>query len=567
MYSLPTVASESNVTNPKEQYDAFRYTKDVTEYPYTTQYNSKEANAITPSEGPLTNHTLWTKQMQRVTGSVVAEGKIWLSYDTPVSTIKCLDAYTGETIWEKFSTSGVVSTSGPYLELSNNRVSTGFLYVVFDGAFQCYQALDGVLYWEVPVSEFQSFIGEDTAMGGEFAFVGPTSDEYIFTGDYFGGDPGDIMGAHVWAITKGRSGGTIEWATYVRDETDYWSGGPAAIADGVLYVGEYITNAHLNAIDAVTGDLLWSTFIGGYSTYATAVVDGVVFTNTSPGFDVPGGSILALDAQGGDILWRYDTIGIPMSNPIIYQNSIYQAVYLDDKLYALDKDNGELLWSMDSAGGGRGMTLANGKLYGTAYGDAEDGFFYCLDPETKDLVWKYQLMNTGVYSRGFAVADGIAYGGDLAGTFYAFGKGPTTTEMSLTDTNIASGTDVAVYGKVYDESPAHLGEPVVNSPVKLMAQKIGESTWSDIGTATTDAAGRFNIQWTPASEGTFKVLAKFDGSNSYGWSSAEDTIQVQTSTAIPTSLSAPMTDIYLAGSTIAIIAAIAVVGFLILRKK
>ena len=44
-------------------------------------------------------------------------------------------------------------------------------------------------------------------------------------------------------------------------------------------------------------------------------------------------------------------------------------------------------------------------------------------------------------------------------------------------------------------------------------------------------------------------------------------MQVRTPTSIPTSISAPMTDIYLAGSTIAIIAAIAVVGFLILRKK
>jgi hypothetical protein len=76
MICLPTAAAESNVANAKQQYEAFRYTNGVTQNAYTSQYNSKDATGITASNGPQTNHTLWTKQLQRVTGSVVAQGRI-----------------------------------------------------------------------------------------------------------------------------------------------------------------------------------------------------------------------------------------------------------------------------------------------------------------------------------------------------------------------------------------------------------------------------------------------------------------------------------------------------------
>ena len=177
------------------------------------------------------------------------------------------------------------------------------------------------------------------------------------------------------------------------------------------------------------------------------------------------------------------------------------------------------------------------------------------------------ILKNCVKKRGFAVADEIAYAGDLAGTFYAFGMGPTTTDLSVTGTNLVIGETIAVDGKVFDESPSSPGAPIVNVPVNILEQKMGDSTWTTLEPATTYSMGRFVTQWTPTAEGTYKLKANFVGTDDYGWSSAEVTMQVRTPTSIPISISAPMTDIYLAGSTIAIIAAIAVVGFLILRKK
>jgi outer membrane protein assembly factor BamB len=207
-------------------------------------------------------------------------------------------------------------------------------------------------------------------------------------------------------------------------------------------------------------------------------------------------------------------------------------------------------------------------------GTYDNGFFYALDPNTNTVLWKYYLSNeqfktnNGAYSRGFAVADGIAYGGDLTGTLYAFGKGPTTTETSVTDSNINQGTAVAIYGKVYDESPASPGAPVVNSQVKLQAQKTGETSWSDIGTATTDATGRFVGQWTPPSEGTYRVMAKFDGNSDYGWSSSSTVVQVNAAQApVQTNATSTMELALVAGIVVVAILVVAVLALQLRKPK
>ena len=107
------------------------------------------------------------------------------------------------------------------------------------------------------------------------------------------------------------------------------------------------------------------------------------------------------------------------------------------------------------------------------------------------------ILKNCVKKRGFAVADEIAYAGDLAGTFYAFGMGPTTTDLSVTGTNLVIGETIAVDGKVFDESPSSPGAPIVNVPVNILEQKMGDSTWTTLEPATTYSMGRFVTQWTP----------------------------------------------------------------------
>ena len=88
--------------------------------------------------------------------------------------------------------------------------------------------------------------------------------------------------------------------------------------------------------------------------------------------------------------------------------------------------------------------------------------------------------------------------------------------------------------------------------------------YRNIGSATTDLSGKFSYAWKPDITGKYTIIASFAGSNSYGSSFAESAFQVdQAPQATPTSeplTEKPMTDTYVLGTGIAIIAAIAIVG-------
>ena len=92
----------------------------------------------------------------------------------------------------------------------------------------------------------------------------------------------------------------------------------------------------------------------------------------------------------------------------------------------------------------------------------------------------------------------------------------------------------------------------------------------EIGRTISDIDGSYGLIWEPEVPGKYKVIASFEGSESY-WGSNADTYlgvnEAQQPIPDPTPTPPPMTDTYLAGSTIAILAGIAIAVFLLLRKK
>jgi hypothetical protein len=87
----------------------------------------------------------------------------------------------------------------------------------------------------------------------------------------------------------------------------------------------------------------------------------------------------------------------------------------------------------------------------------------------------------------------------------------------------------------------------------------------DIGTITSDSSGLYKTLWTPDIEGAYTIYATFDGSNSYWGSYATTALGVaQTDNTEQTTTNYTWPII---GSAIAIIIAVILSTFLILRKK
>ncbi|MBL8552499.1 MAG: PQQ-binding-like beta-propeller repeat protein [Hyphomonadaceae bacterium] len=115
----------------------------------------------------------------------------------------------------------------------------------------------------------------------------------------------------------------------------------------------------------------------------------------------PGGSIQALDATNGDLLWRYDRT-YPASvvrlearpkNLGIYEDMIYFAAP-DGFLVALDARTGEVRWEVKVDEGGQragGMLVADGKIITNRTCDVNvraGCFIAANDARTGRLVWK-----------------------------------------------------------------------------------------------------------------------------------------------------------------------------------
>ena len=97
--------------------------------------------------------------------------------------------------------------------------------------------------------------------------------------------------------------------------------------------------------------------------------------------------------------------------------------------------------------------------------------------------------------------------------------------------------------------------------------------YRNIGKTTSDANGFYSFDWIPDIAGKYTVIATFQGSESYWPSHAETAFVVNEAAPTPTSqpdVALPPTEMYFAISTAVLVAAIAVVGVLILmavRKR
>ena len=186
---------------------------------------------------------------------------------------------------------------------------------------------------------------------------------------------------------------------------------------------------------------------------------------------------------------------------------------------------------------------------------------------------------------------------------YAFGKGPTRLTVSAPGSSISAGGSLVISGTITDISAGTLqqtqsanfpnGVPCVSDasmkqwmefvymqqpcptnvtgvPITLSVMD-ANGNYRSIGTAVSDGSGFFSYQWTPDIEGKYTVVATFAGTESYYSSAAEAGFAVDAAASTPaptsaTTVQSPV-EMYIIGTGIAVIIAVAIVGLLILRKK
>ena len=297
----------------------------------------------------------------------------------------------------------------------------------------------------------------------------------------------------------------------------------------------------------------WAMFTSG-----TLMVEGKLLSGDF------GGHLRAWDLTDGSLLWDY---------------------YMGDSPYL---ENAYATWPA------YGFTVADGKIFVSNDEHSPDSVQWrgakltVLDLETGELLW-----SVGGRHKQSIISDGILTGMNIYDMqIYTFGKGPSKTTVSIPGTAVEIGQSITITGTVTDQTPASKDTPAISDedmgawmeylhmqypiPADVKGVEVSLDTidpngnYIQIGETTSDMSGSFGFSWAPEIPGLYKVTATFAGSESYGSSYASTyltTIDSPQSTPDPTPTPAPMTDTYVVGTGIAVIAAIAVAAFLLLRKK
>lgn len=296
-------------------------------------------------------------------------------------------------------------------------------------------------------------------------------------------------------------------------------------------------------------------------------------------------------------------------------------------IYCYDLTNGNLLWTYGN--GGEGNSTSSGVTYPGPYPTSiyavGNGVVYTITTQhqvetpiykgalTRGInatdgteIWTLSAYTSTGFTSACAIADGFAtFFNGYDNQIYVAGRGPSATTVSAPDTAVSFGTPIVIKGSVMDvaagtkqtQQTANFPNGVPCSSDSIMKDWMGyvyqqkplptnfvgveveidvidsNNNYRTIGSATTDAKGMFSYTWTPDIPGDFKVIVTFAGTNGYWPSSSETVFNVMSTpepTVAPTAAPASLADQYLLPATGGIIAAIAVVGailVLMLRKK
>jgi outer membrane protein assembly factor BamB len=317
------------------------------------------------------------------------------------------------------------------------------------------------------------------------------------------------------------------------------------------------------AYNLVTGNLLYK------KTFDFINMGRIYGPDTYLAFDAVTSKYHCYEVKTGNERWVSEVVGeYPWGvnnypRTVVY-NKLFVGAY-DGYLYAINMDTGKIEWKFSS--GTTTETVFGAWAFYTG-GPAADGKYYmatsehtptqprtrgnklyCIDANTGAGVWNI----SGAISAQ-AIAEGYLVGvSENDGVQYCFGKGQTATAVDVSGKVVAKGSSVLIEGTVTDQSPAQEGTPAISDKdmgswmdylhmqkpmpstatgvtVHLEAE-LSNGTIIDITHVASDILGHFEFAWTPPTQDTYKIIATFEGSESYYGSSDECGLSVGSAAA------------------------------------
>lgn len=340
----------------------------------------------------------------------------------------------------------------------------------------------------------------------------------------------------MWCISiePGKEGQLLwqkSWQPPVGELSISWS--TASSEEGVFTIWAKETR-QLFGFSTNTGEKIWGPtqsqhYLGIFDTYEVIAYGKLLSARMA-------GIVYCYDIQTGNLDWTYEVV--------------------DEYTEILWADN----WPI------RPMFVSDGKIY---LGHSEHSPidpkprgapYLCLDIETGDEVWRidgaFRVTDWG--GRSIIGDSVIATMDTYDQRIYAIGKGPTSVSVEAPLIAVPKGSAVTIRGMVTDISPGtedvalklrfpqgipavadqdmsdwmlyvykQFERPTNGNGVQVKLEAIDpDGNYEYVGTTTSDMNGLYHFAWKPEIEGSYTIIATFEGSKAYYGSYAETALTV-----------------------------------------
>jgi outer membrane protein assembly factor BamB len=321
-----------------------------------------------------------------------ASGKISDVPETIQERVMCLDADSGELIWEhKFNVwhTDIVTVRLGWTNLAGDP-ATGNVYAHgTQGMFFCFDR-DGKILWHHSMTEEY---GRITGYGGRV--TSPVVDGDVVIIGMLNSAWGNLgKGGNRFMAFDKNNGQVVWWSEPAGQPKDtYYSVPVCTTINGQRLVISGGADGGVYAMKAHTGQVYWTYHFGTTAVNVSPVVDGDL-VYIGQGEENPDnnrqGRVVCLDSSKVEesepgvwhpkLVWKRDGIKARYTSPIIHDSRLY---ITDDtaNLFCLDGKNGKTLWKYSYGRDARGSpVLADGKIY---IGEV-NSVFHILKPGAKE---------------------------------------------------------------------------------------------------------------------------------------------------------------------------------------
>ena len=186
------------------------------------------------------------------------------------------------------------------------------------------------------------------------------------------------------------------------------------VSTGHVFIGA--NDYSFYCIDGADGKILWSVKTKGEVKSTAALFEGYVLFTSWDSF------LRKVDAETGEVVWRFETEDLSMSSPSVDPES--RTVFFgshDGKLYAVDFDDGEEKWAFATDDEIISSPIivsrrdGDGKMVLVGSGDKQ---LYAIDAQTGKMIWSYKTQ--GMISNVPTVRNGRIYVSGDDGWLYVF---------------------------------------------------------------------------------------------------------------------------------------------------